>query len=423
VADVIFGRFPILTLVLGGAVCGYAADEKLRSDPAAVQFQMKKRPSLEVGNWLKMEFRTKVQTDFRAFSAGADSDEGFFDPRRMRVGVEGRLFRDLEYEVEYDLAPSRQQLRDGFINYRHIRRFQFQAGKFKLPFSRDQSTGSTNLDFVYRSRIGAQLAPARSAGAMLHGSLLEKGLRYQAGVFRNDTENSETSLDVPTGGRTAAARITAIPGNFVALPEVLRSLEFGLAATQGQISEGQSLRGRSASGETFFDRLNVNGARVRQGADVSWKIGSLALAGEYINVREQRRGQSLLGSDLPDLFARGWYASAVHPLLGKRKDSSRPGLGELVPGRRLGLVEGAVRYEQIRFGSGPSPSLPSRSPRASNVFRNSDRVLTMGVNWYTSRYTRIQFNAIRETFEDPVRTPVLGAQRSWMFVARFQFVM
>jgi phosphate-selective porin len=88
-----------------------------------------------------------------------------------------------------------------------------------------------------------------------------------------------------------------------------------------------------------------------------------------------------------------------------------------------GAGASAVRYEQIRFGGGASAALPSRSTRANNVLGNSDRVLTLGINWYATRYTKFQLNVMRAVLEDPVRVPVTGLQRYWMFAGRLQFVL
>ena len=83
-----------------------------------------------------------------------------------------------------------------------------------------------------------------------------------------------------------------------------------------------------------------------------------------------------------------------------------------------------VRYEVIRFGSEySSGSAPSRSPRATNVWPNQDRAWSFGINWYTNPYTKLQFNAIREAFQDPLCTPVSGIDRYWMFAGRVQFVL
>jgi phosphate-selective porin OprO/OprP len=401
--------------------------KKKKDKDTGLAFVMKKHPSLRAGDWLKMDMRLKVQTDLREVSDSADQLD-LLDPRRFRVGVQGRLFNDVEFEVEYELLPADHQLRDAFVNYRRYRTARLQAGKFKIPFGLDQLTGPTNLDFVYRSRIGNQLTPGRDNGVMLHGQLFESGFRYQAGVFQHDGENAEAKDDIPTGGRTVAGRLSVSPLHFIPAPAVLRNLELSTAMTRSDVDEGlHGLRGRTVAGDTYFDRMYMKGARTRQGLEADWRIRSLALKGEYINVRQQRREQSLRGTDLPDLLARGWYVSATHPLLGSRKGQEQAGLlRSLLPGTSLGLIEAAIRLEQIRFGSRLSPGANttlSRSVRATNVLGNSDRGLTLGINWDATRFTRFQFNAIRETLEDSIRFPVSGTKRYWTYTGRIQFIL
>ena len=388
----------------------------------AVKFEMKNRPSVSVGNWLNADFKMKIQADLRAFSDGIDADEGLFNMRRLRSGFEGRIKDDLEFEVEYELRPVDHWLRDAFVNFRRFRKFQIKAGKFKIPFGLDQLTSAMNLDFVYRSLIGRQLASARDVGVTLHGQVFE-GLRYEAGVFNHDGENADSQRITPTGRRTLAGRITGSPAAFIPAPSWLKELEVGAAFTHGEAVEGAtSLKGRSVVGKDFFPPVNVSGLRQRRGVELNWQLGPLSLKSEYMTVREQRKGQGLLQNDLPDLFGRGWYAGGTLALFDRLKDSSRVGLlRRLLPGETAGRLELAARYEQLRFGSEASDARPSRSPRAANVLGNSDRALTLGATWYANRFTKFQFNAIRETLEDPARTPVPGVQRYWMFVGRTQF--
>ncbi len=386
------------------------------------------RPSFRAGDWLRIDFRTKIQLDFRRFRPALSTSHPVVDARRVRVGAEGVLWRDFEFELEFDLEPTDHQVRDASVNYRRFRASQVRAGKFRVPFGRDQLTDPMDLDFVYRSRIGSTLAPGRDIGVMAHGDLREGSLRYSAGVFRHDGEVAEIQdltqeRDyLSTGGRTLAARLTAAPFAMLRAPRLLDRLEFGVAATRGEVPEGiHSLRGRSISGDTFFPRMYSAGTRTRKGAELVWRLGSLALQGEYMVVREERLRQSLQGTDLPALRASGWYVSATHPVIGRRPGPGAGFFGSFVPGLRLGMVEAAARYDEIRFGGEAGAGAPSRSPRAVNVAANRDRAWTLGLNWFATRYTKLQANAIHETLLDPARTPIAGVSRYWTLAGRFQF--
>ena len=115
---------------------------------------------------------------------------------------------------------------------------QVQGGQFRLPFSLDENTGSTNLDFVYRSLAARQLAPGRDPGVMVHGRVLPRRLlRYEAGVFSDDGRNARTSNpDKVWGGTTVAGRVAVQPWR--TLESVLEDLQVGVAATRSEVPEG-----------------------------------------------------------------------------------------------------------------------------------------------------------------------------------------
>ena len=82
-----------------------------------------------------------------------------------------------------------------------------------------------------------------------------------------------------------------------------------------------------------------------------------------------------------------------------------------------------MRYETLRFGSSEHPGPPFRNPRAANIFDNSDRVWTLGGNWYLNRWAKIQGNAIRERIEDLERSPIVGRNVFWSGVLRLQLAL
>jgi len=382
------------------------------------QFRMRRRPSLRFGDTVRVDLRVKIQGDFRGFSPAVPTSEGLFDLRRARVGVEGEFLKHFEYEVERELEKVAFPWRDVFVNFRYFRDFQIQGGKFKIPFSMDQLTGPTNLDFIYRSRIGAQLAPARDTGVMLHGRFFQRGLNYQAGLFRHDGENGGG------GGRTLAARLTGTPLRLSPAPRLLRDLELGGAFTFSRVPEGRSaVRGETISRRNFFDGVYVHGPRLRLGAEMRWTPGPFSLKGEYIRVSEERRGQGIFGDDLPGVISRGWYLSGSWALTGEKKAGGLEPRKNFLQGGGSGAVELAARYEHAGFSGQPHSDPPLRHPRAANVLGNSDRLWTFGVNWHLNRYAKIQFNGIREKILDTQRSPLPGREIFWSALCRLQVVI
>jgi len=137
-------------------------------------------------------------------------------------------------------------------------------------------------------------------------------------------------------------------------------------------------------------------------------------------VGEDRRDQSIRGTDLPDKLSRGWYLTSAWVLTG---ESSEGGVKPRhpFPTSGIGAVEIATRFEQLRFGSAEHSGPPLSGPRSANIFGNSDRAWTTGVNWYMNRFVKIQLNGIHETLEDPNRSPITGREKYWMSIFRLQF--
>lgn len=394
-------------------------------ETSAVEFVWKDHPSLRFGKALRIDFRARFQTDTRRSDAPLtddDLDAGTLDLARRRIGVEGQIGKYADFQIERELDDE-EPWRDVYVNYSQFDAVQVQAGKFKLPFSLDETTGATNRDFAYRSRIATQLAPGRDRGVMLHGRLVDR-IEYEAGAFDHDGDNARTRSGTRVfAGRTLAVRLAVEPLRPTKSP--IDDLHVGVALTTGDVPVGfTGLRGRTALDESFFpSRLYVNGRRRRMGVEFRVRPGPASIKAELIRATEERVGQSVEDGDLSPFVARGWYVSGTYALTGESKDDGldRPRHPFLRGG--IGAVEMAVRLEQLEFASAGGVGGPSTSPRSDNVQGNSDRALTFGVNWYLNRWIKVQGNIIREAIADPSRGPLPDRPVFWSRVFRLQFVI
>jgi phosphate-selective porin len=385
-------------------------------------FRWKDHPTLQLGARTQIEFRARVQTHISESEAPIGSTRSF-DLSRRRLGVEGQILGVVQFQVEREIEDD-DPWRDVYVNFRRFDAVQVQAGKFKLPFSLDEGTSATNLDFVYRSRGATQLAPGRDRGLMVHGRTVHRMLGYQVGVFDHDGANARTkNPERVFGNRTVAGRVTIQP--FRSTKMVLRDLQLGAAATYSEVPEGlTALRGRTAlDAPLYLPDLWVQGARRRAGLELRWRPGPFSVKSEYARVTTERREQSVDDSDLSNLIATAWYVSGTYLFTGERKAT-----GPDVPRRPLlhggfGAVEVAGRIENLAFGSLASGDTPSISPRADVVFRNGDRAATLGVNWYPIRRVKLQANLIHETIADPFRSPLPAKPGFWSRVFRFQITI
>lgn len=168
--------------------------------------------------------------------------------------------------------------------------------------------------------------------------------------------------------------------------------------------EPRSASGQALSGFEFFPEKYVDGRRLRWGTDAAVAMGPTALKAEYLEQRDERRGQGAGFEDLPDVVGRGWSVSATWLVTGEKKKSSvEP--RRSVP-RGIGAVELAARYEELRFDdAADGEGLAGVGERSRNLRRAGLKALTGGLSWWPARYLRLLGNVSVERFEDPLLAP------------------
>ena len=202
-----------------------------------------------------INFTGVVQFDIRNIEAGLggvqDKDAGSgadnFEIRRARLGFNGTLFKDVDYEVLTNLVGSSPNLiHRAYINYGYNKDAQIRVGRFKQPFSLEEQTSANAIDFQERS-YGNQLVPSQRLGAMIHGAPT-KGFTYALSFYQdgfNEISNTENI------GGLGVGRVTL---NLAELRDVKDSvLHVGLGydkgsyqttpattTDSGKISEGQT---------------------------------------------------------------------------------------------------------------------------------------------------------------------------------------
>jgi phosphate-selective porin OprO and OprP len=394
-----------------------------RAPAADLEFRWRDHPQLRTGRIFRIDFLGKFQWDAR--HPGDDpSDFKTYEVHRARIGIEGELFNRVQFSVERELTEresddptvrKKSAWKDVYVDANISDAVQVRAGKFKIPFGLEQLTGISNLDFVYRSLSASYLSPARDVGVAVHGRFFDRGLNYWAGVFRQDGENARSSR-IDGADETVAVRITGTP--FRSTPG-LTNTEVGGAFTVSALDNESvlpnGLRGRSVMSQfVFYEPVFVKGQRRRYEVDADWAAGPVGARAEYTHVLDSRDGQGLADQDLADARARAWYVSGSWVLTGEEKQ--RP----VEPKRWFGALEAVARVEWIRFDSagGEEPAL--RNPRADAILPSGEQVLSFGINWYMTRWIKLQLQTIREAPQDPERSPVLGGEVFWSPVFRFQ---
>jgi hypothetical protein len=389
--------------------------------PSGWAFVWKDHPSVRFGDVVRLDLRARVAAELVGSEIPFKVSSPDLDLARRRVGIDGRVLNLVDFQIERELGGV-DPWRDVYANVRRFRSLELQAGQFKLPFSLDETTGASNLDFVYRSRVATTLAPGRDTGAMLHGQLFSRRLSYEAGLFAHDGDNSRSHAhpDRVAGNRTTAVRLGVQPLRTTRSP--WRSLTIGAAMTVSRVPDGiMAVHGQTPLDQTFFPAdFWVNGRRQRTGVEVSWNAELTSVESEYIRFSNERRGEGIRGEDLPLFVASGWYVSGTRTLMISR--AGEPGHLSFIP-HRINRLDAAARIERLTFGNTDAGGSASFSPRGENVRRNSDTILTLGINWYVSRWLSLRANLIHDSILDADLAPSPSRPSYWSRAIRFEFVL
>jgi hypothetical protein len=385
----------VCTAAFGGPMTSTAAGQATETAPASDS-------AFEIAPRGYVQFDWRGFPDWPVTPGSGRLNLDTFRIRRARAGVDGRLGR-----VSYELTVDPQDLDDTFIRdaygrWRFSRRFELQAGQFKVPGSRDYLQSARTFDFLERPALAQIAAAGRDLGGMVLGDL--GSVEYQAGVFAGDGRGRGSRA-----GLTSAGRVVW---------ELVRGFEIGGYASLGRTDAvdelaANGLDGRTSSGYRFFDRVYVDGRRTRFGGDVEWSPGRWRLTGEALGVSDSRDGQGLDFEDLPNVRTIGWSLSVLRQF-GRRTQGQ--------PRERLREVDVGVRVEGLAFDdAGPDTGRDSTRLRATDIRARAARSATATASWQPTRWSRILVNAGVDTFSDARSAPEAGRRGGyWTAGTRLQ---
>lgn len=422
-------RVAVIVLMLcAAAVLPASAQDKKKNKRG---FVWNDRPSIVFGKNISVELKGRALVEWRWFDP--DIDEDLFHLRTARIGLKGELTKHFAWEAEREIGEADDRLelgewKDVALEWKTFDKIRIKGGRFKVPFGLEQTTGVTELDFAYRALGSTQIAPGRDRGVMAFGDLGH--FDYEVGVFDDDGDNAESNEpqfvaqgeDLEHVGPSVAVRVTGDLFRSFPLGR-FRSANVGIAYTTSNVPEGlNSLRAESVWGtEKFFDRVYVNGRRQRLGAQFDWTPGPFGVKAEWMQSREQRLKQSNRNEDLSDFIGTAWYASGSWFITGEDKDNNIKPKHPFLRGG-VGAIELAARYDELEFKSAGTTGIAFTNPRSEHLVPNADGVWTFGVNWTTSKWTRVQLNAIHEHFDDETRVPKSSVTDYWSSLVRLNIV-
>lgn len=413
-------------LALVSSAAGQTPSSPLESGGLAPRWCWEEHPCLRLGDALVVGVTAAVQADWWRSDVAYPAEEEILqrDVARRRFGFTAHIMNGVEVRVEREFADDDEPWRDRYVNVRPFEALQVRAGAFMLPFSRDENTTTEELRFTFHSQSATLLAPGRDRGVMLHGTVADRRLGYELGVFDHDGRNARTGEDGRVyGDRTLAGRFTLRPWRPVSTGR--GDLRVAVAFTTSEIPEGTpSLNARTVLDVPYYSsKVYVNGHQRRVGVEAEWRSDPCTISAEYLRATDERLGESVEDTDLSPFIGEGWLLGGACGLIGERRTTGGPSRRSLLPSRGVGFVELGARFERLRFGSVATGDDVSTSLRADVIPGNGSRILTLAVNWHLNRWVRVQANAIRESLTEPERGPFPDRPHFWSRVVRLQFLL
>lgn len=346
--------------------------------------------------------------------------------RRAQFGVEGKFFRDFDYEMRFNFGGS--EVEDaGSINimriaYNPTPEIRLNIGAIQPTFTLDDSTSSNDITFLERASVVNVLV------GEFGGSDGRKGIEA---TYLKQGETMDVMFNVAYTTSTIGARNAAaddrdqLLGRFAARIykdadwDVHLGANAAMVLSMGGVDRTSPLGLLAARNLNFRDRpeLRVNADRlVATGnipAESAWMWGleaaarwkSLYLSGEYFNWGVDR-DRNCAGCNVvaPDPDFEGYYVMASYVLTGETKryeaqgfSNSRMQFGAPRPnspyssGGTWGAFEIAARYSVIDLDF--NVGAEGLAPVANNgeIRGGKQAITSVALNWYLNRNMRVMF--------------------------------
>lgn len=264
--------------------------------------------------WSDPDAQTNEKLYGGTFDRPAEQSTSLLRIRRGRIGVEGFAYDPrLEYQVQMELAGSSMSLKRAYFNYRlRDADVQLRAGKFKVPFGRQQLTSSFQQQAIDRSLVSDEFAKGDDDGIMLWGLPAGGRLEYYLGVFNGEGNNRNSQQDAADqwAARLAWSPLGRMSYTGPALDAPARPLvSFGANANLngGWLYDVNGTAGMQSPMETCTaagcTRDDGDDARILTvGADAALRYRALSWTGEYF-----RRTVDPRKDGLNEQVWRGWY--------------------------------------------------------------------------------------------------------------------
>lgn len=336
-----------------------------------------------------------LATDFRRGSFGNPGedardlvDRGNF--RRARLGVEGKAFGVLQYNLIYDHGAAGGDRRttkiiSAWVQYAVPGPLNLRArvGAFSAPTGLEEATSNTASLFAERASSAELVRGLASGDGRRAAALFAHGERWNlSGAVTGDVVGSEAAEEQRAFvGRAAWAPVLEdgrVLHLGVNLTRIVNPPGDGTGATRLRLRDRPEMR---VDGTRLVDtgRIDAEGLTAI-GGELGVQRGRLTVQAEYFDIRLDRKGA------LPDPDFAGWYAQAAWSLTGETRrygmanagfDGPRPARPFNPAAKAWGAWEVGLRYSHL--------DLDDRDIRGGR-----QDIWTLGLNWRPNTAVRFQ---------------------------------
>ena len=345
---------------------------------AEQDLNIKSAPSLSLSQGeILFSINGRIMVDFATWDgepfSGVPGESGAgSELRRARIYLKGK-YHDWQYRLQTDFADDKTRNKSAYIKYTGFELVDLYIGKHKEPFGLENLSSSKYISAMERSASNANFAGARAIGFSMASSGKHHGLHV--GVFDVGSTSTEANFAV-TGRATYVLQSSA---NHLA--------HFGLSysARQHDDSEVYAIENRAGvhptsiksiiSGDTFISDSNVYGLE-------------LAYAWQRWTASVEYSAAKLTGKTTEsDRDFSNYYLQLSYFITDdKRKYSVDSGtFGSVSPSSPKGAMEIFSRFEGIDLSD-------------NNVGTDAN-IVTLGLNWFATKYTRVSLNYVYSDLE------------------------
>lgn len=357
---------------------------ELDSEPVTIPFL----PGRFTGEYVTGSVGVRLQTDAAGYveRAGLAKMDDKIGIRRafVRLGGDFFLLKPVHFHLEVGVITQKAYLDTAYIEIRDLRFVKtFRFGQFDGPMSLEQLGSSRDTVLMERGAAVQAFAPGLKTGLQIGRTFLDERMTFALGWFANaanlDTGDSSSSLARVIGRLTW---LTAERGE----PDPDHFLHLGFSL--GWLFASDDVRYQSRP-ESFFANVLVNTGDIDAksalvfGTELAWVKGPNLVQAEYLH-------SFVTGAPGGGVNFPGMYVLASRLLTGEHHPYNRRSgtLGQVVPNRSFaprhggwGAWEVAARFSHLDLEDG----------RVKGGIMN---LMTLGMNWYWSRYIRWQVNYI-----------------------------